>query len=59
MFYDTKSSRPFAGPGHVTYPPLDLRPDTVNTSENKRARQNKYKFEVCSIEYKIWKQFKS
>ena len=32
---------PFAGPGHVTYPPLKLRPGTLWVLEMKRAGKDK------------------
>ena len=45
MFH--KDSRPFAGPGHVTYPPLNLRPGTLWIPDMERA--GTATFEVCSI----------
>ena len=34
-------NRPFAGPGHVTYLPLNLRPGTFRVPEMKRAGKTK------------------
>ena len=34
-------NRPFAGPGHMTYPPLDLRPGTLWVPDMKRAGKTK------------------
>ena len=36
-----EGDRPFAGPGHVTYPPLKFRPSTFWVPEMKRAGKNK------------------
>ena len=51
---------PFAGPGHVTYPPLHLRPGTLRIPEMKRAGKTELtaKFESVALEHKIWQQFK-
>ena len=34
-----QANRPFAGPGHVTYPSLNLRPDTLWIPKNENSRK--------------------
>ena len=43
------TSRPIAAKGHVTYPPINLIPDTVNTRNAKSRKKNKQNCQVLCL----------